>query len=179
MTRMLYADACGGASTWRLVQVQADGPFGMQIQWSAAQGAGFSAHMTGGRSLRTSIFATSITIDVWNLYTHDNAVSVSISDAYVPTRNQFVAQLASLHAAPLVGVRLPVPPFASLVRADIDDPTLYAASFLAGYAGDASKRVELRLSEQPIDGTPVAGLQEIEAYAPAGVAGRVVWQLSL
>jgi hypothetical protein len=164
--------------TWRIVELFSGSglPFDAELRWSAGSGAGAEAWVTVARAARVSVFARSVRVTATNLADKVNRVGVTVADGFATTRNHW--EHRALHSAGFLS-RIPVPPFADVVRVDLADVALSPLAAVRVLDGVGALLATYPAPLQPPGGIPVGGASALELELAANVSFRAVFHLTV
>lgn len=167
-----------GCSEWRTVELwSTDGlPWQAFLTWSGGQGGTRSAQIVVASATRICINANSVFIQAANLAPTVNNVWCAIEDGHEHSANQWTTD-GTVQGAGSVDTK--PPPFASFVRLELSDNTLYNSSFVELYDGNNVLRARYRGDQQPNPGIPVGDALNVRAVLPGATNYRLTFLLGL
>lgn len=171
-----------GVGAWRIVEAYSAnaGPFELYAAWSGGDGVGQEARLTVPRATRFAVFAASLVLRVVNLASIENRVGCNVSDGYCVSSNQFEVRSPGMVGEGSFGrFAVPIPPFATHVRLDVQDPDALPDVLLTVLDGLGVERATVRGHEQPGAGLPLGAAGAVHVTAPWNTPFRAVYQLSI
>ena len=156
------------ASASRVVQLSSTtGPFEVELQWSSGEGIGNRLLVTVPFSTQVTLWAKTLIVKLRNLCGENNAVTTTIDDGSVPSKNQYA----------LVGSgygEWDIPPHTKTIVPHLSDYTDEANIFLVLLDGRGNIRFRREISElSEATGVPVGGAKKVRLEG----AGETPFQL--
>jgi hypothetical protein len=167
-----------GRSAWRVVELWSTDnvPWLASVSWSGGRAGPRTAQVLVPRATRLCVNASSVTVSGQNLGSAANKVWASIEDGYGQYQNQWSLTGATGGAG---NVDSSPPAFASFVRLELANETLYATSYVEIYDAFGTLRARYRADLQPPQGIAVGDALKVRAVLSGGVGYRFLYLLGL
>ena len=156
------------ASASRVVQLSSTtGPFEVELQWSSGEGIGNRLLITVPFSTQVTLWAKTLIVKLRNLCGEDNAVTTTIDDGSVPSKNQYALSGSGYG-------EYDIPPHTKTIVVHLADYADEDNIYLVLFDGQSNTRFRRQISElSEATGVPVGGAKKVRLEG----AGETQFQL--